>query len=153
MSNVPPPPAQPPVGGPPVPPPPGPPVPPPGPPVPPPGGYAPQAPLSPSDQRLWATLIHIGGIIFGFLPPLIGYLVLKDRGEFIQEHTKTALNFQLTILIAYIVGSILSIVLIGVFILIAAWIIDIIFSIIAALAANKGELYTYPKWCAIQFVK
>ena len=123
------------------------------PPPPPQFSSAPPQPLNPSDQRLWATLIHIGGIIFGFLPPLIGYLVLKDRGEFINEHTKTALNFQLTILIAYVVGSILSIVLIGVFVLIAAWIIDIVFSIIAAIAANKGELYTYPKWCAIQFVK
>ena len=145
MSNVPPPP---PPGPPPVPP-----VPPAGPPPVTPGGYAAPSPLSPSDQRLWATLIHVGGIIFGFIPPLIGYLVLKDRGEFVQEHTKTALNFQLTILIAFIVGSILSIVLIGVFILLAAWIIDIIFSIIAAIAANKGELYTYPKWCAFTFIK
>ena len=109
--------------------------------------------MSPSDQRLWATLIHIGGIIFGFLPALIGYLVLKDRGEFILEHTKTALNFQLTILIAYVVGSILTFVLIGIFIIIAAGIIVLIFSIIAAIAANKGELYSYPKWCTIQFVK
>ncbi|MEA9985335.1 DUF4870 domain-containing protein [Subtercola sp. RTI3] len=133
-------------------------VPPPvGPPAPPPpsgpAGYAVQPPLSPSDQRLWATLIHVGGIIFGFLPALIGYLVLKDRGEFIRDHTKTALNFQITLLIAYVIGSILSIVIIGVVVLIAAGIISIIFSIMAALAANKGELYVYPKWCAIQFVK
>src|ERR1700712_1509409 len=139
MTNVPPPPpppGQPPVGGPPYG---GPPVPPP------PTGYTTQQPMSPSDQRLWATLIHIGGIIFGFLPALIGYLVLKDRGEFILEHTKTALNFQLTILIAYVVGSILTFVLIGIFIIIAAGIIVLIFSIIAAIAANKGELYSYPK--------
>ncbi|RFA14388.1 hypothetical protein B7R21_06990 [Subtercola boreus] len=109
--------------------------------------------MRPEDQRLWSTLIHVGGIIFGFLPALIGYLVLKDRGEFIREHTKTALNFQLTILIGYIVGYILTIVLIGAVIVIAVWIISIVFAIIAAIAANKGEGYTYPKWCAIQFIK
>ncbi|WP_367379390.1 DUF4870 domain-containing protein [Subtercola boreus] len=126
-----------------------------GPPTPPPAspGYPAVAPMRPEDQRLWSTLIHVGGIIFGFLPALIGYLVLKDRGEFIREHTKTALNFQLTILIGYIVGYILTIVLIGAVIVIAVWIISIVFAIIAAIAANKGEGYTYPKWCAIQFIK
>ena len=41
------------------------------------------------------------------MPALIGYLVLKDRGPFVRAHTATALNFQLTLLIAYVVGGIL----------------------------------------------
>lgn len=101
-------------------------------------------PLSPSDERLWATLIHVGGIVVGFLPALIGYLVLKDRGAFIRAHTATALNFQITLVIVYVVGSVLSLVLIGFLVLLAAWAVSIIFSIIAAIAANKGENYTYP---------
>ena len=105
-----------------------------------------QAPsqLSPADEKLWATLIHIGGILFGFLPALIGFIVLKDRGPFIRAHSATALNFQITLAIAYIVGSILTVVLVGIFILAAAWILSIVFSIMAAIAANKGEWYTYP---------
>ncbi|TFB97952.1 DUF4870 domain-containing protein [Cryobacterium sp. HLT2-28] len=100
--------------------------------------------MNPSDEKLWATLIHIGGILFGFLPALIGYLVLKDRGPFIRAHTATALNFQITLLIAYIVGGILTLVLVGFLVLFAAWILTIVFGIMAALAANKGEYYTYP---------
>jgi len=105
-----------------------------------------QAPsqLSPADEKLWATLIHIGGIIFSFLPALIGYIVLKDRGPFIRAHSATALNFQITIAIAYFVGGILTVIGIGVLILAAAGILNIVFSIIAAVAANKGEWYTYP---------
>src|SRR5688572_29351752 len=79
-------------------------------------------PMSPSDEKLWATLIHIGGILFGFLPALIGYLVLKDRGPFIREHTATALNFQITLFIAYTVGWITSLLLIGFLVLAAAWV-------------------------------
>jgi uncharacterized Tic20 family protein len=108
-------------------------------------------PLSPSDERLWATLIHIGGIFFNFVPSLIGYLVLKDRGPLIREHTLTALNFQLTMLIALVVGYILTFVIIGVFIILAVYIVTLIFSIIAAVAANKGESYKYP--LSIQFIK
>ncbi|MBG6058310.1 putative Tic20 family protein [Cryobacterium sp. MP_M5] len=106
--------------------------------------YQAPTPMNPSDEKLWATLIHIGGILFGFLPALIGYLVLKDRGPFIRAHTATALNFQITLLIAYVVGGILTLVLVGFLILFAAWILTIVFGIMAALAANKGEYYTYP---------
>ncbi|GAA1062240.1 DUF4870 domain-containing protein [Agromyces bracchium] len=154
MSDAPPPtPPTPPAGGPPPPPPGGPTPPPPGGPTPPPpggGAYQQSQPLSPADEKLWATLIHIGGILFGFLPALIGYLVLKDKGPFIREHTATALNFQITLLIAYVVGSILTFVIIGIFLLIAAWIAAIVFGIIAAIKANNGEYYVYP--VAIKFV-
>ncbi|MFF1632977.1 DUF4870 domain-containing protein [Leifsonia sp. NPDC058248] len=122
------------------------------PPPPPPGapyGGAPQQ-LSPSDEKLWATLVHIGGILFNWIPALIGYLVLKDKGPFVRTHTATALNFQITIFIAYVVGWILSIVFVGLFILLAAWVINIVFSIIAAVKANQGQFYTYP--VAIKFV-
>ena len=100
--------------------------------------------MSPADEKLWATLVHLGGLFFGFLAPLIGYLVLKDRGPFVRAHTATALNFQLTLLIAYAVGAVLSIVVIGLFILMAAYILNIVFCIIAAVKANRGEWYTYP---------
>ena len=110
-----------------------------------------QQPLSPSDERLWATLIHVGGIFFSFVPALVGYLVLKDRGAFIRAHSLTALNFQLTMLIGYVVGTILTVVFIGVLLIAAVGIVILIFSIIAAIAANKGEQYSYP--LTIQFIK
>jgi uncharacterized Tic20 family protein len=113
--------------------------------------YPAAQPLSQSDERLWATLIHVGGILIGFISPLIGYLVLKDRSEFVKEHSRQALNFQITVAIAYVVGALLTLVLIGVFIMMAAWVVNIVFSILAAVAANRGELYRYP--LTIQFIK
>ncbi|MCU1527182.1 MAG: hypothetical protein JWP75_945 [Frondihabitans sp.] len=107
------------------------------------GTYQPQ-PLRPEDEKLWSTLIHIGGIPFSFVPAIIGYFVLRDRGPFIKEHTRVALNFQLTMLIGYVGGSILSIIGIGVLIGLATWVVIIIFSIIAAIAANRGQYYRYP---------
>jgi uncharacterized protein len=101
-------------------------------------------PMTPADEKLWATLVNVGGLFFNFLPALIGYLVLKDRGPFVRAHTATALNFQLTLLIAYVVGGILSIVVIGFFIILAAYILNIVFCIIAAVKANRGEWYKYP---------
>lgn len=125
-----------------------------------PPGAAP-APLSQSDERLWSTLVHIGGIFIGFIAPLIGYLVLKDRSAFAREHTATALNFQVTLAIAHVANFVLGLILVVVtfgfwgivqlLITLALLVINITFSIIAAVAANKGEPYTYP--LAITFVK
>jgi uncharacterized protein len=111
---------------------------------------APQ-PMRPEDEKLWATLIHIGGIFFGFLPSLIGYLVLKERGPFVRDHTATALNFQLTMLISAIIGSVLTLVLIGFIILLGVSIAILVLSILAAVAANRGQAYSYP--LTIRFIK
>ena len=107
--------------------------------------------MSPSDEKLWATLTHVGGILFSWIAPLIAYLVLRDRGPFIRQHTATALNFHLTAVIAYIVGGILSLILIGYLLLLAVWALSIVFGIMAAIAANSGQYYKYP--LAIQFVQ
>jgi uncharacterized Tic20 family protein len=120
-------------------------------PPPPTNPYQPTPQLSPADERLWSTLVHVGGIFFNFLPALIGFLILKDRGPFVREHTTAALNFQITLAIAYLLGAALTIVLIGYLIVLAASVLNIVFSIIAALAANRGEAYQYP--LAISFVK
>ncbi|PJJ63364.1 DUF4870 domain-containing protein [Compostimonas suwonensis] len=107
--------------------------------------------MSPADEKLWATLIHLGAILFSFIPALVGFLVLKDRGPFIREHTKTALNFQITMAIAYVVGLITIPIIIGGIILLAVWVVTIVFSIIAAVKANQGEYYQYP--LTIKFIK
>jgi uncharacterized protein len=112
--------------------------------------YQPASPMSPSDERLWATLVHVGGIFFWFIPSLIGYIVARDRSAFLREHSRSALNFQLTMLIASVISSILVIILVGFLMLAAIGIIILVFSIIAAVEANAGRYYRYP--LAIQFI-
>ncbi|MET4705078.1 DUF4870 domain-containing protein [Frigoribacterium sp. UYMn621] len=115
-----------------------------------PNPYQTPTPFSPSDEKLWAMLVHLGGIFFHFLPALIGYLVLRDRGPFVREHTRTALNFQLTVLLGYVVGLFTLWLFVGAIIILAVAVLDIVFSIIAAVAANRGEWYTYP--VAVKFI-
>ncbi len=111
----------------------------------PPAGYAgAQPPLSDSDQRMWAMLAHLGGIILGFVAPLVIWLVHKERGRFVEEQSKEALNFQITLLIAVIVSWLLTFVLIGFVLLPLVGIAGLILMIMAGIAANKGEAYRYP---------
>lgn len=113
--------------------------------VPPADGQPPAAaaPLSPAEDRQWASFAHLGGIL-GFVPSLIIWLIFKDRGPFTNTEGKEALNFQITILIAYVVGSILSVVGIGLIISLAAWVVSIVFSILAFLKTKDGVPYRYP---------
>ncbi len=99
-----------------------------------------------SDDNTMAMLVHLSGIILSFIVPLIMWLVNKDNPskKFLTENSKEALNFQITLLIAYFVSGILMVVVIGFFTYLAAWVACIVFSIIAGLAANKGETYRYP---------
>ena len=54
-------------------------------------------------------------------------------------------------LITIVVGLVTLLILVGFLILAAAGVVIIVFSILAAIAANSGHLYTYP--LSIQFVK
>lgn len=116
-------------------------------PPPPPAGSAPQ------EDRTIALLTHLSGIIVSFIVPLIIWLINKDNPQksWLTDQSKEALNFQITLIIVYVIGTILTIILIGALINLAAWIACIVFSIIAGVAANKGEAYRYP--FAIRLIK
>jgi uncharacterized Tic20 family protein len=117
-----------------------------------PGPYSqPSPPLSPAEEKTWATIIHVGGIFFGWVAPLVGYLLLKDRGPFVRHHALAALNFQLTLLIPYVIGVGTSFVGVGVVIILAALVLSIVFGILAAKATNEGVYYRYP--FAIEFLR
>jgi uncharacterized protein len=122
--------------------------------APPPGpGYgAPSAPpLRPDEEKTWAILAHLLPFVAGFLAPLVIWLVFKGRGPYLENQAKESLNFQLTLLIAYIVGGILTIIIVGVFIVIAAAIAQVVFQILAAVASSRYEWYRYP--VTIRFIK
>ncbi|KRG62669.1 membrane protein [Stenotrophomonas humi] len=106
----------------------------------------PPAGANASDDNSLAMLVHLSGIFFSFIVPLIVWLINKDKPEkaFLNENSKEALNFQITLLIAYFVSGVLMVVLIGFLTYAVAWIACVVFSILAGLAANKGETYRYP---------
>jgi uncharacterized Tic20 family protein len=123
-----------------------------GPPGPPPYGYGPPpgasapAGFANNDERTWALVAHFGGILIGFIAPLITLLAKGNESPAVRAHSVEALNFQITWGIATIVASVLAACTFGVlfFLPIITWIVVIVFSIIGGLKANEGELYHYP---------
>ena len=103
------------------------------------------------DAKTMAMLAHLLAIFTGFLGPLIIWLIKKDQSPFVNQEGKEALNFQLTLLIAYVVGGVTACLVIGFFILAAASIAGIVFCILAAMTVSKGLPYRYP--VCIRFIK
>lgn len=97
-----------------------------------------------NDEKGIAALTHASGILFGFIVPLVVWLLKKDQSPYLAEHAKEALNFQITILIGYFASWVLMFVLIGLLIFPLLMLANLIFCILAAVKTNNGESYRYP---------
>ena len=125
---------------------------------------APGAPVPIDDNaKQWALFAHLSALLgslvggLSFLGPLIIYLVKKDEHPYIADQAREALNFNLSVLLYFVVGGIATFVLIFVLVglllipvLIAMGIAWLVLVIIAAVRANRGEAYRYP--LTIRFV-
>ena len=106
--------------------------------------------MSDSEERNWSLFSHLGMVAGMVIPlgsillPLIIWQVNKDKSEYITDHAKEALNFQLSMLIVYLGCGLLCIILIGIPMLLVAVILDLVYSIKGAVKASNGEYYDYP---------
>ncbi|RAJ92189.1 hypothetical protein LX87_05156 [Larkinella arboricola] len=106
--------------------------------------------LSPSDERMWGMLAHLSALAGFIIPfgnvvgPIVVWQIQKDKSAYVDYHGKEALNFQITMTIAYGVAILLIVLLIGFPILIVLGLISVVLSILAGVKANNGEYYKYP---------
>ena len=105
-----------------------------------PGGVASQ------EDRTLALLTHLSGIILSFIVPLVLWLINKDKPEkeFLNDQAKDALNFQITVVIAWVIAIVLSAIAIGFLLYPVIWIGNLILCILAGVKANEGVAYRYP---------
>ena len=93
-------------------------------------------------------LAHILGGVTNIVGPLIIWLIKKDDSPFVDDQGKEATNFQITLLIGYVVSAIVAMVpVIGCFAALlypALAVVGLVFGILGGLEANKGVAYRYP---------
>jgi hypothetical protein len=91
-------------------------------------------------SSLSGYIIPLGNV----LGPLVVWLMKKETMPLVDDQGKESMNFQITVTIAAIVCIPLFLVCVGIFLLIAVGILDLVFTIIAAIQASKGTAYRYP---------
>ncbi len=99
-----------------------------------------------SDDRLLGLLAHLLAIIpgIGILGPLVIYQLKKDESSFVAANAKESLNFQITMILAYIISWILIVVLIGFFLLAVLGVLNVVLVIVATVKASENKIYLYP---------
>lgn len=128
----------------------------------PPPPNAPLGGMPTAEERQWAMFAHLSALLgavltgaFGggwgcFIGPLVIWLIKKDTMPFVNDQGKEALNFNITVAIAFVVLFLMSVMTLGLGLILAIplWIIIgiawLVFTIIAAIKANEGVLYRYP---------
>ncbi len=108
---------------------------------------------------MWTVLAHASAFIQvvgvpSVVGPLVVWLIRRDDPA-VEPHARAALNFQLTLLIYFvagivvgflaaitIVGLVLTVVIV-VFLLLLV-VLELVFALMASIAASRGELYRYP---------
>lgn len=119
-----------------------------------------------SDQQTWRVLAHASALIqFVGIPSFVGPLVvwlIRREDPVVEPHARAALNFQLSLIIYFVVGVVVAIIaaLTIVGILLSVLIIlflgmlvvaEVVFAILASLAASRGQTYSYP--LSIELIK
>lgn len=112
---------------------------------------SPSPTTSSSEVRTWIVLCHATALLGLFLHflghllgPLIVWLIKRGDSPEIDAHGKESLNFQISMLIYEAIAGVLCFVLIGIPILIALWVLNTVFVIIASVKASEGKFYRYP---------
>ncbi len=117
----------------------------------------PPPPLHPppkaSSHHAWAMACHLGGLAhfsnftcipLGVLVPLVIWLAERDRDPFVDQHGKESVNFQLNVLFWWLIFAMLSCCVIGLPLLLALHVAQIVLAILAAIEAAEGRPYRYP---------
>ena len=108
-------------------------------------------PSASSDDRTWAMIAHFSALaaliappIGGVLGPLIVWLVKRESSAFVAEAAKEALNFNIAVLLGYLVCALLIFVFIGFLLALALFIFWLVLTVLAGIKAGEGAHYRYP---------
>jgi len=106
----------------------------------------PSEPMASSNDRNLAMLTHLSGIVLSIIVPLIVWLIHKDRPDkaYLTGEAKEALNFQITVLLAWIACWVLQIILIGYLLMFVLWFVNLVLCIVAAVKVSSDGHYRYP---------
>jgi uncharacterized Tic20 family protein len=102
------------------------------------------------DSKNLALLLWVGTFFFGFIPGLVLYLVKQDD-KYVFTQAKESLNWCITAALAYVVASILTIIVIGALLFPVIGLCHLVFCIMGAIATYRGDNFKLP--FAVRLIK
>ena len=110
-----------------------------------------------SDVNTNAMIIQLSAFAGYFVPfgniilPVVLWLIWRDKDPYLNRMGSEAVNFQISMLIYYLICALLMLVLIGFLLIFAAVIFHLTFIIIASVQTSRGVEFRYP--LTIRFIR
>nr|HRJ50335.1 DUF4870 domain-containing protein [Phycisphaerales bacterium] len=102
----------------------------------------------PEGEQAWGLFMHLSTIMSLFvipaIPALVMWLIKRKESAYLDDTGKEVLNFQISLFLYLIVGTILAVIVVGFILIAAVYILGIVGIIKGTLAANRGEYFRYP---------
>ncbi len=104
-----------------------------------------------ADERTWAMIAHFSALatfiappIGGVLGPLVVWLAKREQSAFVAEAAKEAMNFNIAVLVGYLVCALLVFVFVGILLGAALFVFWLVMTVVAGIRASEGVHYRYP---------
>lgn len=94
--------------------------------------------------HLLSLVQFLGVPLGGIIGPLVLWLVKRNEDPLVDACGKEAVNFQISMLIYLIIAGILIFAVIGLILVPVLLILNIVYTVIAAIKASEGTVYHYP---------
>lgn len=107
------------------------------------------------EERTFCTLMHISQLLVyaggvGIVVPIVMWILGKDQSPLVARHGARMMNWIFSSFIYGCVVGVLCLLFVGIPFAIALAILAVVFPVIAAMKANRGQLWSYPM--AIKFL-
>lgn len=109
-----------------------------------------QLPPLTNEAKNWGMLCHLIALLampLGFghvVGPLVVWLLKRNDHPFIDDQGKESLNFQISVSIYTLLLSPTLCIGVGVVLIPALWLANLILIVLASIKASGGEAYRYP---------
>jgi len=103
-----------------------------------------------AEERRWAMLCHVSALSGFFVPfgnivaPMVIWLVNREGMPFVDYNGKEVLNFQINLTIYLAISLLLTVIVVGFFLLYGLGFLCLILTIIGAIKTTQGEYFRYP---------
>jgi hypothetical protein len=116
------------------------------------------AKMDANQEKTWGLFCHLSAFALFIFPafgnilgPLIIWLIKKDESPYVDKQGKESLNFQISFTLYAFLAGILTLVVIGIFLLLALVVAWVVLVIVATLKASNREEFAYP--LSIRFIR
>ena len=114
--------------------------------------------MASDSDRIYAMWMHLGALLgaiaaavsggIGFWAPIlivwVMWMTRRHRSSFIDDHGREAINFQISLIIYFGLAMLTFLCGIGIMLALAVIVGQAVFLILAAIAAQRGNLYRFP---------